>query len=256
MHAREGARPACAGVEREGRCKTCGLHAQQGGQRRSCGALGLQVWRGECTVGKSVNRLPCYCNPDLSQSLPHERARRRRGAQVNPNIRKEKWTEVEDRALMRLVKTYGCAWAEISRLMDGRTDQQCMGRWRRHLDPAIRRDAWTAREDGTLQARFSHLSPDACFCQAPARRAAVPCARPPRPGAGLCSTRPAPAVGSAAGTLTSVACACAAASAQDAHAACAGPVYAVVPLASTWILPAECAALLHAHSMPRPKTWG
>lgn len=57
---------------------------------------------------------------------------------------------------MRLVKTYGCAWAEISRLMDGRTDQQCMGRWRRHLDPAIRRDAWTAKEDASLQAR--HMS--------------------------------------------------------------------------------------------------
>lgn len=73
--------------------------------------------------------------------------------QVNPNIRKDKWTESEDKALMRLVKTYGCAWAEISRLMDGRTDQQCMGRWRRHLDPAIRRDAWTAKEDASLQAR-------------------------------------------------------------------------------------------------------
>ena len=73
--------------------------------------------------------------------------------QVNPNIRKDKWTESEDKALMRLVRTYGCAWAEISRLMDGRTDQQCMGRWRRHLDPAIRRDAWTAKEDASLQAR-------------------------------------------------------------------------------------------------------
>ena len=73
--------------------------------------------------------------------------------QVNPNIRKDKWTESEDKALMRLVKTYGCAWAEISRLMDGRTDQQCMGRWRRHLDPAIRRDAWTIKEDASLQAR-------------------------------------------------------------------------------------------------------
>ncbi|KAK9846618.1 hypothetical protein WJX81_007698 [Elliptochloris bilobata] len=74
---------------------------------------------------------------------------------VNPNIRKDKWTDAEDKALMRLVKTYGCAWAEISRLMDGRTDQQCMGRWRRHLDPAIRRDAWTTREDAALQTLYT-----------------------------------------------------------------------------------------------------
>ena len=84
---------------------------------------------------------------------PHQSAGTSAARQVNPNIRKDKWTEAEDKALMRLVKTYGCAWAEISRLMDGRTDQQCMGRWRRHLDPAIRRDAWTAKEDASLQAR-------------------------------------------------------------------------------------------------------
>ena len=46
--------------------------------------------------------------------------------QVNPNIRKEKWTEDEDRRLLKLVKQYGNAWAEISRCLDGRTDQQVL----------------------------------------------------------------------------------------------------------------------------------
>lgn len=60
--------------------------------------------------------------------------------QVNPNIRRDKWTEDEDAKLIELVKTFGVGrWAEIARNCDGRTDQQCMGRWRRHLDPAIRR---------------------------------------------------------------------------------------------------------------------
>ena len=66
-------------------------------------------------------------------------------AQVNPNIKKEKWTEEEDEALVALVAEHGNAWADIARRLDGRTDQQCMGRWRRHLDPAIRRDAWATR---------------------------------------------------------------------------------------------------------------
>eukprot|EP00884_Botryococcus_braunii_P013629 jgi/Botrbrau1/22267/Bobra.0138s0027.1 len=73
---------------------------------------------------------------------------------VNPNIRKEKWTDDEDRQLMRLFKTYGNAWAEISRCMNGRTDQQCMGRWRRHLDPSIKRDIWQEAEDRALMQQY------------------------------------------------------------------------------------------------------
>jgi myb proto-oncogene protein len=60
--------------------------------------------------------------------------------QVNPNIRRDKWTAEEDAKLMELVKTFGIGrWAEIARNCEGRTDQQCMGRWRRHLDPGIKR---------------------------------------------------------------------------------------------------------------------
>lgn len=59
---------------------------------------------------------------------------------VNPAIRRDKWSAEEDAQLIDLVKTFGIGrWAEIARHCDGRTDQQCMGRWRRHLDPSIRR---------------------------------------------------------------------------------------------------------------------
>ncbi|KIY94715.1 tryptophanyl-tRNA synthetase [Monoraphidium neglectum] len=69
---------------------------------------------------------------------------------VNPNIRRDKWTEDEDSHLMDLVKTFGIGkWAEIARHMQGRTDQQCMGRWRRHLDPAIRRSTSRRRFDSS-----------------------------------------------------------------------------------------------------------
>lgn len=69
---------------------------------------------------------------------------------VNPNIRKEKWTEAEDRKLAEMYDVYGQKWAEIARHLEGRTDQQCMGRWRRHLDPSIRRDVWLQSEDNRL----------------------------------------------------------------------------------------------------------
>jgi hypothetical protein len=41
--------------------------------------------------------------------------------------------------------------------MAGRTDQQCMGRWRRHLDPRVKRDPWTTKEDRRLaELRVEH----------------------------------------------------------------------------------------------------
>ena len=57
-------------------------------------------------------------------------------AQVNPNIRKAKWSDDEDRRLLKLVKQYGNAWAEISRCLDGRTDQQVHHEGLRLLDLA------------------------------------------------------------------------------------------------------------------------
>ena len=67
-------------------------------------------------------------------------------------IRKDKWEPAEDARLAALVAQHGAAWAEIARSLVGRTDQQCMGRWRRHLDPAIRREGWSPEEDAALTA--------------------------------------------------------------------------------------------------------
>lgn len=70
---------------------------------------------------------------------------------VNPDIRKEKWTSQEDALLATLVDDIGFHWADISRRIPGRTDQQCMGRWKRHLDPSIRRGEWSPYEDEKLR---------------------------------------------------------------------------------------------------------
>lgn len=43
--------------------------------------------------------------------------------------------------------------------MPGRTDQQCMGRWRRHLDPNIRKCQWQAHEDELLKNQYEALGP-------------------------------------------------------------------------------------------------
>ena len=59
--------------------------------------------------------------------------------------------------LRALVDVHGLRWADISRHMEGRTDQQCMGRWRRHLDPLVKRDTWSTGEDRRLaELRVAH----------------------------------------------------------------------------------------------------
>mmetsp|Transcript_27081 Transcript_27081/g.59177 ORF Transcript_27081/g.59177 Transcript_27081/m.59177 type:complete len:884 (-) Transcript_27081:1518-4169(-) len=73
---------------------------------------------------------------------------------VNPNIVREAWSKEEDALLQHLVHTIGHHWAEIARHFKGRTDQQCMGRWRRHLDPSIRKDSWTLEEDSRLLSLY------------------------------------------------------------------------------------------------------
>lgn len=74
---------------------------------------------------------------------------------VNPDIKRDKWSSKEDALLVRLVEMYGNQWALIARNVPGRTDQQCMGRWRRHLDPLIRRERWKTEEDVLLMAAWN-----------------------------------------------------------------------------------------------------
>jgi len=61
--------------------------------------------------------------------------------------------------LAKLYEEHGQRWAEIARHLEGRTDQQCMGRWRRHLDPSVKKDAWTDDEDAKLMRLHESLGP-------------------------------------------------------------------------------------------------
>eukprot|EP00963_Diacronema_lutheri_P005508 scaffold431_cov334-Pavlova_lutheri.AAC.23 len=69
---------------------------------------------------------------------------------VNPEINRDKWTLEEDKALLEMYAKYPGKWAQIANALPGRTDQQCMGRYLRHLDPNIRRDIWSKEEDEKL----------------------------------------------------------------------------------------------------------
>lgn len=70
---------------------------------------------------------------------------------LDPELVKGSWTEEEDDLLTELVEKYGFKrWSAIAKSLPGRIGKQCRERWYNHLDPAIKKDAWTEEEERTL----------------------------------------------------------------------------------------------------------
>ncbi|RDX88009.1 Transcription factor MYB3R-5, partial [Mucuna pruriens] len=67
---------------------------------------------------------------------------------LNPDLVKGSWTKEEDDCLIELVRKYGIKrWSVIAKYLPGRIGKQCRERWHNHLDPAIKKDAWTEEEE-------------------------------------------------------------------------------------------------------------
>ncbi|EFC50340.1 myb transcription factor [Naegleria gruberi] len=76
---------------------------------------------------------------------------RRYQRSLNTNMMRSKWTEEEDRKLMEAVKSFGEKnWQQIANQLEERTGQQCLHRWMKTLNPAIKRGRWTVEEDKRL----------------------------------------------------------------------------------------------------------
>lgn len=61
---------------------------------------------------------------------------------------KNKWTPEEDENLKILVTNFGKKdWKTISSFLPGRTEPQCMSRWKKSLDPDLVKGYWTPEED-------------------------------------------------------------------------------------------------------------
>ncbi|KAJ1376152.1 SANT/Myb domain [Sesbania bispinosa] len=70
---------------------------------------------------------------------------------LNPDLVKGSWTKEEDGCLIELVRKYGFKrWSFIAKFLPGRIGKQCRERWHNHLDPAIKKDAWTDEEESIL----------------------------------------------------------------------------------------------------------
>ncbi|KAK2650383.1 hypothetical protein Ddye_017872 [Dipteronia dyeriana] len=70
---------------------------------------------------------------------------------LDPNLVKGPWNKEEDDLLVELVREQGNKkWSEISNRFPGRIGKQCRERWHNHLNPEIKRSAWTEEEEATL----------------------------------------------------------------------------------------------------------
>ncbi|KAI3964339.1 hypothetical protein MKX01_024956 [Papaver californicum] len=70
---------------------------------------------------------------------------------LNPELVKGPWTKQEDDLILELVGKHGSKkWSIIAQSLPGRIGKQCRERWHNHLNPAIKKDAWTLEEEMTL----------------------------------------------------------------------------------------------------------
>ncbi|GAB4846760.1 hypothetical protein Ancab_025768 [Ancistrocladus abbreviatus] len=60
------------------------------------------------------------------------------------------WTHAEDSRLQNLVEKYGVNWSKIGMEMGNRSGKRCRERWYNHLQPNIKKEAWTEEEVQTL----------------------------------------------------------------------------------------------------------
>ncbi|EGD77245.1 transcription factor [Salpingoeca rosetta] len=69
----------------------------------------------------------------------------------NPTIQKGPWTKEEDTLLHQLVQEHGAKnWSEIAKKMKTRVGKQCRERWHNHLDPSVKKGAWSDDEERIL----------------------------------------------------------------------------------------------------------
>ncbi|WCJ28301.1 myb domain protein 3r-3 [Euphorbia peplus] len=70
---------------------------------------------------------------------------------LNPELVKGPWTQEEDEKITDLVAKYGpTKWSVIAKSLPGRIGKQCRERWHNHLNPDIKKDAWTLEEEMAL----------------------------------------------------------------------------------------------------------
>uniref|UniRef100_M4BX14 Uncharacterized protein n=1 Tax=Hyaloperonospora arabidopsidis (strain Emoy2) TaxID=559515 RepID=M4BX14_HYAAE len=122
-----------------------------------CMMLQLSYLRATTTASdtKSSDSSPSSKYGSPEDSFGEEELEDRSYTEIKSTVRrktdsnsKRPWTREENDKLMQLVKQYGAKrWSLIAMHLPGRVGKQCRERWHNHLNPLVRKDAWTAEED-------------------------------------------------------------------------------------------------------------
>ncbi|KAJ6816250.1 transcription factor MYB3R-3-like isoform X1 [Iris pallida] len=110
------------------------------------------------TLRNAVKRYRGRCWKKIAESFPDRtevQCLHRWQKVLNPELIKGPWTPEEDDKIVALVSKYGPSkWSLIARSLPGRIGKQCRERWHNHLNPTIKKDAWTLDEE--LQLMEAH----------------------------------------------------------------------------------------------------
>jgi len=83
-----------------------------------------------------------------------------RSSNLKPNIVRGCWTKEEDRTLGAAVQRYGPKnWQQVANCLKGRTGQQCLHRWTKTVNPAIKSGRWELEEDKILVLSVKAYAP-------------------------------------------------------------------------------------------------
>ncbi|RWR76736.1 myb-related protein B [Cinnamomum micranthum f. kanehirae] len=105
-------------------------------------------------LGDAVKLFKGKCWKKIAESFPDRsevQCLHRWQKVLNPELVKGPWTQEEDDKIVELVSKYGARkWADIAKSVPGRIGKQCRERWHNHLNPTIKKDAWTLEEEFAL----------------------------------------------------------------------------------------------------------